>query len=348
MDVLHDTSYRQWLKIASTYKKVPKYVLDHSPMEKDAAATMDDALFADFGKKMFPIDTPASTWLSAAYFNENRASVDDVVRAQIESNIKMAASIWNIDKDIKDVLEFKHAAYVPENDPANYGYIDKKGNRYFPMFDEEGVKRAADNFDRFRGDIPTDIRKKLACAIVKKAHAGDIAIQSSVFREAGIGLPNKIDLMDNLLDRAYLTKNAECATVISNLVRVVSASPAEELMDNLDKLAHVLNELDKANGLDGQYGKTLLAPADFVYGMMPKEAAAFVKDALTLDQHTFSIRKLAEVSPSIFKTALGDDLFKAISDNTGKLDTTKMAEILPTLPKPDKMMLEGHIIACCE
>ena len=347
MDVLHDTSWRQWLKIASTYK-VPKYVLDHSPMEKDAADAMDDALFADFGKKMFPIDTPASTWLSAAYFNENRNSVDEIVRAQVESNIKMAAGIWNIDKDIKDVLEFKKAEYIAENDPQNYGYIDKKGNRYFPMFDEEGVKRAADNFDRFRGQLPADIRRTVASAIVKKAHAGNIAVQTSVFREAGIGIPNKIDLMDNLLDRAYITKNAECATVIANLVKVVSASRPDELMENLDKLAHVLTELDRATGLDAQYGKTVLAPADFIYGMMPKQAAAFVKDALTLDQHTFSIRKLAEVDPSIFRTALGEDIFKAISDKAGKLDTVKMADILPTLPRPDKMVLEGHIIACCE
>lgn len=347
MDVLHDTSWKGWLKIASTYK-VPKYVLDHAPMEKEAAAVLDDALFADYGKKMFPIDTPANTWLSAAYFNENRSSVDDIVRTQIESNIKMAGSIWNIDKDVKDVLEYRPVEYVPEADISNYGYIDKKGNHYFPMFDDEGVKRAADNFDQFRSRMPADIRRKVACAIVKKAHASNIAISGSVFREARIGLPNKIDLMDNLLDRAYLTKNGESGAVVANLVKVVAASQPTELMDNLDKLANVLTELDRLNGMDDQYGRTILAPVDFIYAMMPKQAAAFVKDALTLDQHTFSIRKLAAADPGIFKTALGEDLFKAISDDKGKLDATKMADVLPTLPRPDKMMLEGHIIACCE
>ena len=347
MDVLHDTSWRQWLKIAGTYK-VPKYVLDHSPMEKDAAAAFDDALFADTGKRMFPIDSPASTWLSAAYFNENREQVDEVARAQIESNVKMAASLWNIDKDIKDVLEFRRAEALPEDEPANYGYIDKKGGRYFPMFDDEGVKRAADYFDRYRGILPSYIRKTVAINIVKKANAGNIAVQTSVFREAGIGVPNKIDLMDNLLDRAYMTKDAECAAVIGNLVRAVAYCPPEEMTDNLDKMAQVVENLDKLNGLDTQYGKTLLAPADFIYSLMPKEAAEFVKDALTLNQHTFSIRKLAEADPGIFRTALGDELFKAITDDKGALDATKMADVLPTLPTPDKTVLEDHIIACCE
>ena len=347
MDVLHDTSWRQWLKIASTYK-VPKYVLDHSPMEKDAAAILDDALFADSGKLMFPIGTAADTWLSAAYFNENRGLVDSVVRAQVESNIKMAASLWNIDKDVKDVLEFKKAEAVPEDDPSNYGYIDKKGNRYFPMFDDEGVKRAADYFDRFRGAMPSSIRKSVAVSIVKKATASNIAVQTSVFREAGIGIPNKIDLMDNLLDRAYMTKDAGCSAVIANLVTAVAHCPPDELMDNLDKIAHVIETLDMANGLDAQYGRTLLAPADFIYALMPKQAAEFVKDALTLNQHTFSIRKLAETDPGIFKMALGDDLFKAITTDKGALDASKMAEVLPTLPKPDKMVLEDQIIACCE
>lgn len=348
MDVLHDPSWRQWLKIASAYK-VPKYITDHSPMEKDAAALLDEALFADSGKRMFPISSRADTWLSAAYFNENRETVDSIVRDQIEANIKTAAGIWNIDQDVKDVLAHKLAVLDPQDNASNYGYIDKSGNRYYPMFDMEGVKRAADSFDRFRNKIPADVRKKIASAIVKKAGV-DMGLPESVFREAGIGLPNKIDLMDNLLDRAYLTKDAECATVIGALVKTVAACRPDELMENLDKLAHVITELDKCNGMDMEYGRTILAPADFIYAMMPKEAAAFVKDALTLNQYTFSIKKLAaEADPAIFRTALGDDLFKAIiSDKSGMLDVVKMAEILPTLPAPDKAVLEECIITHCE
>lgn len=348
MDVLHDPSWRQWLKIAGAYK-VPKYVTNHSPMEKDAAAQLDEALFADSGKRMFPISSRADTWLSAAYFNENRESVDAIVRDQTESNIKTAASVWNIDQDVKDVLAYRPVASDPQDDVSNYGYIDKSGNRYYPMFDIEGVKRAADSFDRFRDKMPAGIRKKIASAIVKKAGV-DMALPESVFREAGIGLPNKIDLMDNLLDRAYLTKDAECAVVIGALVKTVAACRPDELMDNLDKLAHVVTELDRLNGMDMEYGRTILAPADFIYAMMPKEAAAFVKDALTLNRHTFSIKKLAaEADPAIFRSALGDDIFNAIiSDKSGMLDAVKMADILPTLPTPDKAVLEECIIAHCE
>lgn len=347
MDVLHDTSWRQWIKIAGTYR-VPKYVTDHSPMDKEAAAKLDAALFADPVNMQFPVDCAASTWLSAAYFNENRSQFDRELADHIEGNIKLAAGIYNIDKDVKDVLEYRKAEIDPATIPSNYGYIDKRGQKYYPMFDIEGVKRAADNFERFRHKLPAHIKKAVAVAMVKKAQELDVALHTCVFREAGIGLPNKPDLMDNLLDRAYITKDAECAAVIASLVGVVAHSPAEELMENLDKLAHVVTELDKANGMDAKYGKSILPPADFIYSMMPKDAADFVKDALVLHRHTFSIRKLAEVDPDVFRAALGDDMFKAIATDRGALDPVKMAEILPTLPSPDKLALEEHIIASCE
>jgi hypothetical protein len=188
----------------------------------------------------------------------------------------------------------------------------------------------------------------LAKAITKKAHAGNIEVHASVVRNAGIGLPVKIDIADHLLDRAYLTKDADCAAVIASMVRAVAACPPEELVDNLDKLAHVIEQLDIANGMDSQYGRSILHPAEFVYSMAPAEGVAFIKNAIKLHQHTFNAKKLAELDPDILKAALGDDVVKAISGPDGALDPDKMAEVLPTLPRPDKITLEEHIVASCE
>ena len=348
MDVLHDASYRQLVKLASVYR-MPKYVTDHSPMEKIAADELDDALFADVAHRRFPIDSAGSTWLSAAYFNENRELVDSDIRPYVESNIKLAAGIYNIDKDVKGVLEHRAVEINPENEPSNYGFTAPTGERFYPMFDTEGIKRASAHFDLHRAEMPAQIRRQIACAIVKKAAENETPIDMSVYREAGIGIPNKIDMLDNILHRAQITKDASYQMVIANLARAVGSASAEELTpDILEKLADTLSEIDAAEGLDKEYGRTVLAPADFIYSLTVKEAADFMKDALTLDRHTFSIRKLAEMDPSVFKSALDDVIFGAITDKAGKLDPVKMAEVLPTLPVPDKMVLERHIAACCE
>lgn len=347
MDVLHDSSWRQWFNIAKTYK-VPEYVMNHEVMDKNAAADLDDTLFADAGKRMFPLDSKANTWLSAAYFNENRDNIDAEVRPIIENNIKTAAVVWGITDEVNDVLSTRHVEVSPEDDVHNYGFIDSNGHTYFPLFDEEGVKRASEFFDKFKDSLPTEVRSSLAKTIVKKAGDYNIEIHTSVIRNAGIGLPVKIDIADHLLDRAYLTKDAECATVIASMIKTVAACQPEELVENLDKLAHVIEQLDIVNGMDKEYGKSIVHPFDFVYSMVPYEAISFIKDAMPLHQYTFSVEKLAKVDPDVFKAALGEEIFKSISNPDGSLNADKMAEVLPTLPRSDKITLEEHIVASCE
>lgn len=347
MDMLHDTSWRQYMTIAATYK-LPEYVLAYEPMTKDAAATMDDALFADVVYKRFPIDTPASTWLSAAYFNENRKDIPSDLATVVEDNIKMAASLYGIDQDVKNVLEYQ--ASSPEIPDSYYGYVDKAGHKHYPMFDSLGVEKAGEHYAKHRFTYAPEIRKQISSAIVKRANETDVAVPHAVFRDAGVGATNMEDLSDNLLYRAQvlMDKDAELATVIANMSKALNAATPAEVSEQLDKVATIIEAADRIYGLDKVYGREYLAPQDFIYSMDIKQASAFVKDAISLNRHVFSLDKLATLDPDIFKTALGADLFSSIVDEKGTLSKTKMAEVLPTLPRPDKIMLEEHIVACCD
>ena len=346
MDVTHDNSWGQWSSIAGTYE-VPPYVLDYPVLTKEAAEKLDDNLFADPVNKQFPLESKAATWLSAAYFNENRSGLEPVLGEYVEGRIKAAAAMYGISGEVGSVLVFRHAVIDPESDPSNYGYIAEDGSRYYPMFDAEGVKRASEHFEQYRSEYPAPVRRKIASAIAKKSAQDNVGISMAVFREAGMGYPNRVDLADNLLDRAHLTVNEDVKALVASMGKLAAMVAPEELYDNLDKIAEVVDTIDRLNGMDKAYGRKLLAPSDFLYSMTSKQANDLQKDALHLNQYTFSITKLAALDPDIFKAALGDDMFDAISV-AGKLDLDKMAAVLPTLPRPDKMALEEYITACCD
>jgi hypothetical protein len=75
MDVLHDNSFRTWTKIAAIVgeQQIPDYVRQYTPPDAESASSMSDDDFADPGKRAFPVDSKAATWLSAAYMLEKVA-----------------------------------------------------------------------------------------------------------------------------------------------------------------------------------------------------------------------------------------------------------------------------------
>ena len=152
--------------------------------------------------------------------------------------------------------------------------------------------------------------------------------------------------MDELLMRAKLTKDAEAAILLANVNEVVAAAGPGELLPVLDKIAEIVDRVDSLNGFARHYGSKLLAPADFIFVLNEKEAESFVDDSLRLAKHTFSLKKLATLDPEVF-AIMGDDLVEELIGEDAKLDSEKLAALLPNLPQPEKVLLEQHLANTC-
>jgi hypothetical protein len=172
-----------------------------------------------------------------------------------------------------------------------------------------------------------------------------VKVADVVRREAGQGMPRRDTLMAELLERAHLAKDAEVAQAVANVNEMIATAGMDELGEVLDKVAEVVDALDHAEGLNLGYGKRLLAPADFIYDMDSKEAEAVTEDSVELVQHVFSLQKLAELPPGVFADVLGADFVSRIKTADGKIDLTKLADELYSLPRPDKSALEEHLRA---
>lgn len=353
MDVLHDQSYRQWLAIEAAYD-VPDYVNTSEAMSKEAAAELNDNLFADIVHRQFPVDTPASTWLSAAYFNENKEQIKAAdLREFIHDTIVKAAGIHEISKDIDEVFATRIAEVIdPVEDDDNYCLVIKDASgktvsRRYPVFDEVGLKKACEYFVNNRSKYPIDVRSKVAVSLSKKAKEYGSDLPALIYKEAAEAVPYRPVLMDELLERAKLTKDAEAGAVIGTLVEMVNFATSEDLIKSAEEVVTLIDDLDHLNGLNKYYGTKILSPHEVVYSMPIKEASAMADDALKLDKLTFSITKLAELGNEVFENVLGEDFVNEIVNEQGKLDVSKMAAIIPTLPRPEKVVLEEHIVRRC-
>lgn len=347
MDILHDSSQRTWYQLGTKFASlIPEYVLDAEFPTKEAADGLGFREFADEGRRMFPIDSPAAVWLSAAYFAKNaEEGYNAVLRGAVEARIKQAADIYGIRKDVDTIMSAirdpgseKTAADID----SNYGWVSG-GERRYPMFDANGVKKAAAYFSENRFNYPPAMRKTVAMNIMSKAAEYGVDVESAVRREAGHGMPRRDVLMAELLARAQMSKNAEFAVAVANVNEVLGCATPQELAENLDKIAEVIDAFDRAEGLDKRYGKTLLSPADFLYDIDVKAAEEMVADSVELNRHVFSLRKLAELEPSVFEAALGQEFADRIKTAEGRVDKAKLGDELFSLPRPDRAALEDHL-----
>lgn len=349
MDILHDSSHRTWYQLGTKFASIiPDYVMDSEFPTKEAGDNLGFREFADEGRRLFPIDSPAAVWMSAAYFAKNgEAAYSPVLQTAVEARIKQAADIYGIRKDVDGIMAAVRTAFTEKqasDGDSNYGWV-RNGERKYPMFDATGVKKAGAYFTENRFMYPPAMRKAIAAAIMDKAAAFNVTVDDAVRREAGHGLPRRDTLMAELLHRAELAKNAECSALVANINDLLSCASPEEMGEMLEKVAEVVDLFDQIEGFDKHYGKKLLSPADILYDIDVKAAEEAVQDSVELNRHVFSLKKLAELSLDVFEAALGEDFVSRIKTAEGKVDKAKLGDELFSLPRPDRAALEDHLWA---
>ena len=369
MDALHDKSHRVWVSIGRKYQEmIPDYVMSYDVGDEKTASALVDENFADSARRLFPIDSPAATWLSNVYFTKDALDgtlpYGKVEHDYVKSMLKGAAAMYGVTPDVDKIVNAITKSAAPinaEDDDKNYGYVrmDKEGHvvtRRYPMFDAEGVHKAASYFEENRSKYPLSMRSEIAGNIMRKAAEYTVPVTElpkAVLSEAGRGLPELAKLAEELEYRADLTKDPEMAAKLAEVTKGILAATPKDIMDSLQKLAEVIERYDSAAGLlEKRASKHLPMPSDIIYSLDEMQAKEAIDDSVELDKYVFSITKLAELPLATYTDILGDDFADAISvkkaDGTQSINTQKLEENLFSLPKPDKVALEEHILRICD
>lgn len=328
--------------------EAPEYVTEASPLTKEAAASLPDALFADRVNRRYPIDSKANTWLSACYFAKT-ASTDgygtETMRNYVESCIKLAADKYGIRKDVDAAMERIRSVPIEKkaaDDLSNYGWPEQKK---YPMFDERGVKLANEYFSENAFKYGPELRREIARNILRKSAEYGISPKDRVRTEAGEGIQRRDFTAAQLLDRvkAGSVANTKLAMAFSDVSKTMLELPPERYVKLMDKFAELVQAYDEANGFDDGYGKRFHSPAELMHGMSMKEAEALKEDTVILKDTGFSITKLASLPIEVFTDALGDEFGERVKSASG-IDRDKLADELHSMPEPDKGALLRSIL----
>ena len=341
MDILHDNSHSILFQISNNYE-MPKYVMDSELLDKSAADKLSDRLFADPVGREYPINSKANTWLSAAYLAktaENNQPVEKTILKAAET-YGIKDDVTKIMTDIKNPGEEKSAS----DDDSNYGYPEEK--RY-PMFDSDGVKKANAYFEENAYLYPAEMRKKIASNILKKSAAYHIIPSETVRMEAGYGIPRRDFMTAQILDRAHRTDNEKAVSALLKANEAILTASPTEVFGVLDKIAEVVSDFDEMTGLNYTYGRTVIAPSQFIYDIPVKEAEEMVEDTVVLGDNAFCATKLAELPASVYASTLGDDFVSRV-EKDGEINPSLLADELNSLPAPDKSALVDSIKAITE
>ena len=341
MDVTNDTSRRMLIMLHNKYR-FPDYVQNAEPLSKEAAAQLPDNLFADVSNRQFPYNDEANTWLSAAYFHETKDDVKLACDRQIiKETLLKVAEVYGVYYDVAAIFdqqpEVEKEAEVVE---AEYCYADE-GVYAYPIRKAEDVKLAENYFMTYRHRYTPEVRKTVASNLLKRAGTFHVIIEEPVlYKEAGHALPDMPGIMRTMTDAMLFMSDPEEQEMTGNLLHKIASAGMAQVQQVLPELIKVA---EQAIGSSEGY-----TPEEQMYGTPFAAVEATVKYATTLDKYTFDARKLAQLSPEIFKQALPEDVVDELCNYKGNLDAEKVADVLPTLPRPDQILLERAITQACQ
>jgi len=347
MDPVEDaeSGYAKMAAVMDAYD-IPKFVEEAPVLTTKTAGSLPDELYADPMRRQYPIDSRANVWLSAAYLG-----TDDTKTAAelgyIRENLERAAGVFGLEElPQAPTVEAEKVAAAPEIEhcyvlPATDTHQAKP---LYPVFDKRSADLAVTRFRENCNKYAHALRYPLAQGVVKLAEKHGATIPDEVRIEAGDGLPLPAEKVSEILcNRLAAANDDELTLVYEPLVDQLKHASADEVSDMMDKVAGALEQLDLHLGNNHYYGVSAVRPmvACHYLGLTAKHAADMVRDVVELDGHHFDAQKLASLPAGSFDV-LGESLVDALSSE-GSLSAEKIADILPTLPLPDKRLLVAHL-----
>ena len=346
MDSTTDNSFRTlWgiLKTAGT----PDYISEGKIVDEKDAEALPDTAFADRVHRRFPISSKADTWVSAGYFAKtaSECGYSAMQRDMVLGNIKRAAQIYGIGKDVDDMMaKIAESMQVKEaaDDASNYCDPDHKG---YPVFDKVGAELANDFFSRNAYKYGHERRMSIAKNIMKKSAEYGVKVAEQVRVSAGAGFPNREALAENLLFRANELMNRGIFKMASELCKFaneICVCSDEDLFRNHDGLFNAIGGMDEITGIDDCYDRKFSAPEELIFDINPDSMKEVIEDAVPMGGDTFSAKALAGLPRGLFEKVLPKEMVDGMMEG-GKISPRKLSVTIISLKSPESTHLKRTI-----
>jgi hypothetical protein len=334
---------------------LPDFVKEGSVPTPEEVERLPHTSFADQIGKKFPVHTKEACYLSYAYFLRQKDSFTKRAASRIERKFNDMARFWDIEPsmdkladDLKPKTEKKAST---EEDYALTVQHNGTPLHYFPINNRKAVAKSAGELVANRGSFTYEMRKEAAQKLMGAYIREGFPISSvpdTIQSMAGYGLTTKeaaIREISRRVNFAKTTMEKKAAEPMKLMADQLKKSGEEILTaETLTKVAKVIDVYDRCMNVTVHYGNQFEYPEDVLF-KFTKSAADKVKNELVTMQNgsSYWLQDLEKASEAF--NSLGD-MKSDFVDMTGRLDLHKVADIVPTLPRPDADLLEAAISEC--
>jgi hypothetical protein len=212
--------------------------------------------FADKYNRRYPIDSPASTWLSNLYFQKYAAEYyNDYQYSEIKDKLHKAANLWNVDLDYKFKKEFIEKNAADNTHTIMYKHGSQILAKVHICAPEDLEKVAEDILINYK-KYTYDIRKNVAQQILKTAVDMNITFerdcQSALEKTAGWGVGTTDHVLNILNTRKNLLKDkTEICGKIDESIEMVKKAEDRGFVKYaaLQKIAGFVDAIDRLTDL---------------------------------------------------------------------------------------------------
>jgi len=309
-------------------------------------------LFGSVSRRVYPCHTKAATWMSALFFGDVQSQLPPSEVAGIKSRLIKSATHWNIQPDVEALWE-KMAAdaatgmlKLADDDFALVWQGDNDSKeRHYPLRNAVEVKMASHWFGQYHDQFQFDDKHVMAKKILAKAASFGAMVENQELLDqcAGYGYCAAAEAAAAWEKRAGLTRqrHADHAAHAAGVAASLRSCTFEARDQGVRvKMAGLMDQFDRQTGLDKLYDDGgLERPEQVLFRITEKVASEFLANHVqTTTGAVYEKMALASLDIGHIRKWLGDDF----ADEVGgvMLDTTKLAEIVPTLPRPEAEMFE--------
>lgn len=324
-DQFHDPAFSLLYNLLQDHPQAADFVKSAS-LDEEKVAALPDTAFAWPERRMFPIDTPENTVISQLYREKCAA-----VPAEVDENLRKAIDVYGVNT----VLEQRKEAAAPE--PIS------EEDWILPSQHRLRVKTAADvkvaekllleQYPR----LSIHDRAEGFINLVKKARDFNISLEPATHRMAGMTVCTTKVAQDFIEARRMATKDPLFQQAYEKLA---AAFPPGEISDRdeLIEAANAVAKLDKLAGLEALYDKKLPDPIRTVFN-----TEKLAEESFDIAGRSIPLSKLAALPADFWTDVVGPEMTKEITDKTGAVDSTKLAQVVPTLPLDLKIILKNQV-----
>jgi hypothetical protein len=324
-DQFHDPAYSLLYNLLQENPQAADFVKSAS-LDEEKVAELPDSAFAWPERRMFPVDTPENTVISQLYREKCAA-----VPAEVDVNLRKAIAVYGVNA----VLERQKVAAAPE--PISEDDWILPSQHRLRVKTAEDVKVAERLMLEQYPRLNIHDRAEGFINLVKKARDFGVSLEPATHRMAGMTVCTTKVAQDFIEARRCATKDPLFQQAYQKLA---ASFPPGEISDRdeLIAAADAVTKLDKLAGLEPLYDKKLPDPIRTVFN-----TEKLAEESLDIAGRAIPLSKLAAMPASFWTDVVGPEMTKEITDKTGAVDSTKLAQVVPTLPLDLKIILKNQV-----